>query len=131
MIDNVRSEAEEYYKRVKYILDNSGWTAVRLQNLTNAIKEIGEGKDTHVTFELEADSPNLNAPGELSQSESLGAEEKQKTIEVDPEQEKKLAEKISQLMHDPDLILMSGSRYLVSVVFWATVGVFIGYLIFK
>ena len=75
LIDNVKTESEEYYKRVKYILDHSGWTAVRLENLTKAIQEIGQGEDTHITLELEAESPNPNAPGELNQSLSAGAEE--------------------------------------------------------
>ena len=85
-ISNIKEESEEYFKRVKYILDHSGWTAIRLQNLTNAIKEIGEGQDTHVTFELEADNPNPNAPGESKKSESSGAEEKNQTDEKTDEE---------------------------------------------
>jgi uncharacterized phage infection (PIP) family protein YhgE len=73
---NIHDETDAYYQRIKYILDHSGWTAVRLQNLSNAIREVGEGtNDTHITLEIEADNPNLNAPGESKKSESAGAQE--------------------------------------------------------
>ena len=72
---NIQEETNAYYQRIKYILDHSGWTAVRLQNLSNAIREVGEGtNDTHITLEIEADNPNQNAPGESKKSESAGAE---------------------------------------------------------
>ena len=95
---NIHEETDAYYQRIKYILDHSGWTAVRLQNLSNAIKEIGEGtNDTHITLELEADNPNLNAPGESKKSESLGAQEM--------ENEKKTKESNNQIDDELDEIL--------------------------
>ena len=95
---NIHEETDAYYQRIKYILDHSGWTAVRLQNLSNAIKEIGEGtNDTHITLELEADNPNPNAPGESKKSESLGAQEM--------ENEKKTEESNNQIDDELDEIL--------------------------
>jgi hypothetical protein len=92
-IDNIREETIAYYQRIKYILDHSGWTAVRLQNLSKAIQEIGEGQeDTHVTIELEADNPNPNAPGESKKSESTGAEQNPTMTEMDPQQKNEESE---------------------------------------
>lgn len=87
---NIHDETDAYYQRIKYILDHSGWTAVRLQNLSNAIREVGEGtNDTHITLEIEADNPNLNAPGESKKSESAGAEYIiAKTSQTDDDEEK-------------------------------------------
>ena len=89
---NIQEETNAYYQRIKYILDHSGWTAVRLQNLSNAIREVGEGtNDTHITLEIEADNPNPIAPGESKKSESLGAQEMesndQKPSQTDDEDE--------------------------------------------
>jgi hypothetical protein len=101
---NIHEETDAYYQRIKYILDHSGWTAVRLQNLSNAIKEIGEGtNDTHITLELEADNPNLNAPGESKKSESLGAQEMESKNEKKTEDSNQIEDDLDKIIDaDPD-----------------------------
>lgn len=97
---NIHDETDAYYQRIKYILDHSGWTAVRLQNLSNAIREVGEGtNDTHITLEIEADNPNLNAPGESKKSESTGAEE-QKQEEINDQKPNQTDDEADE--EDPD-----------------------------
>lgn len=99
---NIQEETNAYYQRIKYILDHSGWTAVRLQNLSNAIREVGEGtNDTHITLEIEADNPNPIAPGESKKSESAGAEYMiAKTSQTDDDEEEDDLDEIDDA--DPD-----------------------------
>jgi hypothetical protein len=118
---NIHEETDAYYQRIKYILDHSGWTAVRLQNLSNAIKEIGEGtNDTHITLELEADNPNPNALGESKKSESAGAEEKN---QMDEKTEEAIIKKPKHLV--TNVFRIFWIYFIISFLLGVAVGSFI------
>ena len=92
-MQSASANAYKLYSHTMKVLKRSGWTALKLNALAKAVEEVESGKDTELILmkDLDPKVDALQVP--LEKLESVGQEQKRKTIEQKKRIEKIIEEK--------------------------------------